>query len=973
MKKYFDIKLHNLVAIIICVIISKTEFAQLNLNTNATATQLVQSIVGNGCIASNVKINCPKGAFSTFTNTTSNIGLANGILLTTGSASMALGPNNSDSKGFNNGASGDVDLQNLALATAGSSSVISTYDGCAIEFDMVSSCDSVVIEYVFGSEEYPEYVNRQFNDIFGFFISGPNPAGGNYLKKNFATLPNSNVPVSINTINAGVNSNLYVNNANGTSIQYDGFTKPIKSKIAITPCLQYHLKIVIADILDGIFDSGIFIRGKSIGCTNANIYNDIGTSTNGLSNCQAGTFTFCRSGGTAAPYVVNYQLSGTAINGVDYATLSNSVVIPAGQTCITTSIVPLTTPNSSVTTNIKIAYEYGFCKQWDTLRVDLVGLIPIDAGPNVTICSEDSITIGLQPSIGSTYSWLPSNGLSDPNISNPKLSLTAPNTNSIIVKYVLSCSTPQSGTCILKDSLYVTVNPLPKVKISFLPNYCTNSPITYNNNSVAATGNTITNWYWDFGNNYFDINQNPVINYVSSGTFSISLLVTDNNGCKKDSAVTINIWPLPIVSFSNAPTCLGDPVSFANTSIVTGSVASTVWNFGDGSPINTLSSPTHSFPLSPTSYSVQLTVTSSKNCINSAQQTIYFYPKPIASFFPQNPSICIYNSMHFLNQSQSDHDLWNFGDNITDIGRNPTHFYQLPGTYTVSLVTSTNFGCLDSIKKTITVYDKPHINFTAIDTAGCPSFCTTYTGNTLAGSVPVTSWTWLFTNSDTKSGISTHYCYETKGLYSPSLVGLSSNGCVDTVTKSQYIHVWPNPIAAFTKDNYEINTSNSTVLVTNTSSPDVVNWTWDYGDQTTANGMSPGVHQYTLENVDGERKITLYVTNNFGCKNETFGLIFIRAESSIFIPNAFTPNDDKRNEIFRPEVYGVYATADYKMFIYNRWGEKIFEARDQFTGWDGTRFGTECPLDVYTYALYFYDKAEGTLIEKRVGKVILLR
>jgi hypothetical protein len=178
----------------------------------------------------------------------SNIGFAKGILLTTGAAAKANGPNNSQNAGHNNGTAGDLQLDSLLG--------IDTFDGCALEFDMVPSCDTLKINYVFSSEEYPEYLGKTFNDAFAIFISGPGITGS----KNIATVPGTNIPVSINTVNSTKNSQYFVDNTNGTSIQYDGFTKPLTAIQPITPNTTYHLKIVVADGVDGIFDSGIFIE-----------------------------------------------------------------------------------------------------------------------------------------------------------------------------------------------------------------------------------------------------------------------------------------------------------------------------------------------------------------------------------------------------------------------------------------------------------------------------------------------------------------------------------------------------------------------------------------------------------------------------------------------------------------------------------------------------------------------------------------
>lgn len=238
---------------LICsLILSKSSFCQLTVDTTATAQQLVNTILGPAHTASNIKLTCSARAIAAFSGT-SNIGFERGIILTTGMASLAKGPNNKKNAGYDNGAAGDKDL----AAIIGK---VSTYDGCALEFDFTPSGDSLKMKYVFGSEEYPEYVNNQFTDGLAFFISGPGITGS----KNIAVIPTTTKPVSVNTLNDKAYSEYYIDNTNGTTIQYDGFTIPITAFQPVIPFSTYHLKIVVADVTDGIFDSGVFIEAGSV-------------------------------------------------------------------------------------------------------------------------------------------------------------------------------------------------------------------------------------------------------------------------------------------------------------------------------------------------------------------------------------------------------------------------------------------------------------------------------------------------------------------------------------------------------------------------------------------------------------------------------------------------------------------------------------------------------------------------------------
>ncbi len=920
--------------------------------------QLAQTIVGGGYTVSNASLVATNGSIGTFVNISSNIGIADGIILTSGSINIANGPNSLMSAGFNHGASGDADLNTLSGAT--------TFDGCALEFDLVPACDSLIINYVFASEEYPEYVNEHYNDIFAFFISGPGITG----TQNIALVPGTSSPVSINNVNAGSNAIYYIDNAGGATIQYDGFTVPLSAKATVIPCQTYHLKIVIADVLDGIFDSGVFIKGNTIQCSPI-AYNDVASNLNAITSCENGSFTFCRTGPQTLPFTVHYTIAGTAVNGGDYVFIPDSVIIPANQQCETVTLIPIVQIGNPGVRTVKIIYQLGFCPQYDTLTLTITDLPPINAGPDAAICSGDSIQIGTISLPGTTYSWQPTTGLSNPNISNSKVSLLNTSNADQIIKYILSATNPQTGPCVLRDSMYVTVKPLPKAIFSANPDYCIGSNVPFTDSSTAATGKNITTWYWTFGNSLFNNTQNTIITYTTVGTYTVTLTVTDNTGCSNDTSQVITIWPKPIVNFTTNTPCHGDSVNFINTSSVPGGgvLSQSIWNFGDGSPLLSAFSPSHLYPTTSSSYNVLLMVTSDKNCIRSLQQTIIIRPKPIVSFTA--PSVCLGLLTLFFNTSTGTSNFWDFGDGDTDVIRNPTHLYLSPGSYNVTLTSTTNFGCVDSITHTVTVYDIPKFDFTVTDTAGCPEFCTTFNSQIIPGSDTVASWIWMFDSGNSGNGSNAIHCYSEFGMYSHSLIATTVHGCKDTVSKPFYIHVYPKPTADFLIYPNPLSSFEHPVSLTDNSSSGVTNWLWDFGDGTFDTNQNPLAHLYSTN--QDEYLAYLMVTNNYGCVDTTFKMIKIIEESSVYVPNAFTPNRDDKNEEFSPYGNGIYKKANYEMVIYDRWGMSIFKTNELSKGWDGRLRGETCQQDVYVYSINFWNKSDGTLLKKMIGRVTLIR
>jgi len=228
--------------------------------------QLVNSILGKGIdvVSGSVKYNGATGASGGFQGAESVIGIDTGVIMTSGQASYAPGPNNADNKTGNNGFPGDEDLNKLL--PAGSSG---TRDATTLEFEFTSDGGDLFFNYVFASEEYNEYVNSQYNDVFGFFLDG----------QNIALIPGTTTPVAINTVNGGnpfgtnaTNPQDYNNNDPNDpkatfDIQYDGFTKVFQAKALDLEPGKHKIKLAIADTGDAALDSGVFIQGGSFSDT----------------------------------------------------------------------------------------------------------------------------------------------------------------------------------------------------------------------------------------------------------------------------------------------------------------------------------------------------------------------------------------------------------------------------------------------------------------------------------------------------------------------------------------------------------------------------------------------------------------------------------------------------------------------------------------------------------------------------------
>lgn len=227
---------------------SLQSFSQLSISKKYTPSGIVNQVLkGKGVEISNVIFRGAPNSIGTFTAQNTNLGINEGIILSTGSIYNAIGPNKGEDK--------STDFTKPGFSLLGST----TYDATILEFDFTPQGDSIEFQYVFASEEYPEYVNKEFNDIFGFFISGPGISG----VQNIAILPDGST-VTINNVNQFKNSNFYTSNNQGATIEYDGFTKVLKAKALVQCGKTYHLILAIADVQDYVYDSAIFLSARSL-------------------------------------------------------------------------------------------------------------------------------------------------------------------------------------------------------------------------------------------------------------------------------------------------------------------------------------------------------------------------------------------------------------------------------------------------------------------------------------------------------------------------------------------------------------------------------------------------------------------------------------------------------------------------------------------------------------------------------------
>lgn len=447
-----------LYSILVCLF-ATTLNAQLIIDFSKGYQQLALDLAGPGIVLGSITKTCNDSAMSSFEASNTNLGIDEGILLTSGTPLNAIGPNMGcefGNDGRNNFESGDLDLDTIAGGA--------TFDACVLEFDFIPATDTITFTYIFGSEEYPEYV-CSINDVFAFFISGPGITG----KQNVALIPGKTVPISINSVNEGQvgffgdlgepgcdtsNSAFYVDNCQttNTTIEYDGWTVPLESKVGVLACNTYHLKLAIADARDAILDAGVFIKKESIVSKNIPI---VKVSRHAIESCnRSGIIYIERTDDFLSDsLILHYTVDGSGISGTDYISIIDSVIIPIGDSIYEIEIQPISDTLQEGIETVILIFNYGCSGAvFDSIVVNIYDEPPFEAGEDKAVCANDSVVIGSLSVFEETlsYYWIPATGLVSDTISNPVFTYDNDTTLTFIV------TIRDTTGCVVVDTINIT-------------------------------------------------------------------------------------------------------------------------------------------------------------------------------------------------------------------------------------------------------------------------------------------------------------------------------------------------------------------------------------------------------------------------------------------------------------------------------------------------------------------------------------
>ena len=440
----------------LCTLVASLSLsAQVTVVPTNVAQTLAQTLVGTGVTISNTTLNCgaaPQGSTNygsgTFTVTSSNLGMDSGIVLTCGRAAASVGTVATFASNVT-GNGGDPDL----TAVIGGA----TYDKCILEFDFETIGDTVKFNYVFGSEEYLGYTCTTFNDVFGFFLSGPGITGPyTNNSKNIALVPGSTTcPVGVSTIycpsspgcvntpnycfgntpgcgafNAGNNTCQYFV-CNGSiapgTIVYQGMTTVLTAVSQVVPCTTYHIKLAIADKGDQVLDSGVFLKARSFSSNEITYKIETGLSADYpyiIEGCDTAKLTIKRKIVLNTPMAdtLNFLIQGSAQPGVDYTPLPNQVTFLASLTDTIRTLDLYAFPDGLTEGSefIKI-YILAGCSNTtvDSIIIEIRDSLSYSLfNVDTAICLGNSVTINGQVDTGITMLWNPPTYVQNPNILN---------------------------------------------------------------------------------------------------------------------------------------------------------------------------------------------------------------------------------------------------------------------------------------------------------------------------------------------------------------------------------------------------------------------------------------------------------------------------------------------------------------------------------------------------------------------------
>lgn len=690
------------------------------------------------------------------------------------------------------------------------------------------------------------------------------------------------------------------------------------------------------------------------------------TGTNSSTNY---TFTYILNGGTTQTI--------TSAAGSNQATIAVPTTIAGTYNYQLVNISdPTTGCNSTVDETVSIlvnplpaATIYGtttLCQNEANPTVDFIGTngtsdytftYSINGGPNLTISSSNSSTasITIPTAIDSVYVF----------------------TLISVSDVATGCSQNQSGQAT------ITINPVPTATISGTIDVCKDAPAPV----VTFTGtNSSSNYVFSYQHNNGPVqtitsvagtNQATLTQATTiAGLYEYQLIGVQDGTTLCNSilneTITIDVKPLPIASISPAvEACHNDSLPLEIT--FTGSDGDAPFTFDytvngiANQIISTGNTATITIPTTTVGTNNFVITNIQEGSVLGCQQTqnvishTTVHPLPIV--FAGNPITVCANVPVILTGSGAVTYVWD--NNVT----NGIPFIPVDtATYTV-IGTDAN-GCENTDSTIVNVVPIPQMDFSAVNTYGCSPVIPTFTNHSTGN---LTNCTWSLGNGQTmQSCDSISAVFNYPGCFDVTLSVSTPEGCSNSMTIQNLVCVEANPIAAFHPDPAVLSTYDWESTMVNESSGASF-YHWNFGDGTGPSSLHSPTHAFP-NNEGGFYNVTLIATSAAGCVDTAYATIEVKDELIFYVPNTFTPDGDQYNEVFKPIFETGYDPQGYTLYIFDRWGELIFESHDTDIGWGG-RYGIDskiCQDGTYNWAISIKKKKSSEVV-KFTGHVNLIR
>lgn len=942
-----------------------------------SATWLINNLLmGQGMQGYNITSYGASTQRGRFTNGGSAIGIDSGVVLSSGNVTNIMtSTGGTASTAIANGTgqgAGDADLLSVAQSVPSligqNFNVYSTWDASIIGFDFVPGGDTVEFNYVFGSDEYTTWINTSYNDVFGFFLSGPG-ISGSYSNNaiNVATVPNTSpaLPISISTIHPNLNGQYY--NSGGSLLAYNGYTDVMTAILAVQACDTFHMKLGVADGSDKILDTGVFLEAGSFISTGLVVqpepsYNPFGADTALYEGCGDVKIFFTRNDSVLPASTLSYEVWGSAQMGVDYSNIINS----AGNPCFfnttsghwecevaflsgeQTDSIAFTVFYDNITEGIEdliIAITDSIqlgCHTGDTIELTVLDQpdLQIAAFGDVTLdCNDSAALIGVNVPNGLppfTYAW--SNGPIDSSqYVQPTL------TSTYVVTVTDGCGQQQET-----DFVNISVFNVPWSSVKFGDNQtisCIDSPVDIGVGVVFNDGI----WHGDISYQWSTGSNDSVISVFSVVDTTYSVTIT--RGCTQESVVhTFNLLTyndpvitatkdIPVTYFD----CPGDTATIKVDASGGYPPYTYAWSNGSTNPSQIVG------PLLTTTYTVTVQdICALVDCVDEVTVTMPI-ADPLEIHGVLNDTVpCLNTKVHFGPAEPRGGFGWGYlfsFDNFdTDTNRIQDIMLEDEQSYTIWLTD----GCrTDTITKTVygIVAEKNDLDLLVHnDTLICFGDEITLNSEAIFGAP---AYTYKWSNGATTAD-------NTVSPKEPTTYTIRMSDFCDTVrTASIFVDVSeirPDFDWEYLND-YEVEFTN---LSTGTS--ELTGFIWDVEKA----GLKSFEESPIIGMPDGSQYLaSLTVIDEYGC--EALDSALIAPSFHLYIPTGFSPNNDGLNDKWSIKSTGI---REMKLVIYNRWGEEVFSTSDKTFEWDGTMNGQRLQMGSYTYRIVFYTD-DDQYIERR--------